>query len=670
MSQSLYLQQTNNNIQYSNTENGTYDTINDWPYSLLANNVFFKSSEITISQNTAGANETYGCTGANIFFVCAKDNITIGNTCTQTKITIDGITGYLGLIQNGTFTNDPSASQNNGVTGVYSSIAIKNINMHAENNSDLGITPNNDSGGGAWLCQPFFGYTASVLLPTSSINNCHCDAEIFSTNGNSLNGLGGLVGNSSSLNATNCTFNSNIISNQSGGIFGAKSYYCTAENCIFGSTATLYSISDQSGGIFGSASLGCTGYNCKNYNLLNGEAKGGIFGSYAGRINDFNYISCYAYKCSNYGNIRGSGYGVGGIFGSAGNHSVALNCFNYGAIDVNGNNTQSVSGGIFGGYAIGCTAANCFNIGGISGSIPNNSGGIFGGSVTNCSTYNCYNLGPIYDGGGIFGSGCIGSTASFCYNTGSIDNTSGGIFGSSGSSCIANNCYSVGTAQQNSGAIFSRDIYSCTANYCYSINGVAIFGPNSVNPNYSYSLVSPYGWLDTTAQSVLSYGSNGDWTSIYLNTPFLLSSFNNNFYNNVDRASIEQSANTNLTLSQSGNYFFIFSGNNNELVTISSNLNLNFGQFTSSNSNIYDLSVLRTDFYNPSNTPTLQDSAYMYGYNIINSFILTVNQSPPVPPTPSNFFSSSGGYDILKLFVNKNQQKYVKKNIAHLLKYS
>lgn len=666
MSQNLYLQQAdnNNNILYSDTEDGTYNTINNWPYSLLANNVFFKSSKITISQNTVGANETYGCTGANIFFVCAKDDITIGNTSIQTNVTIDGITGYLGLIQNGAFTRD--IQPNGGVTGVCSNIAIKNINIGVTSNSNLGVTLNNDGGGGAWLCQPFFGYTASIQVPTSSINNCNCNALVSTTNVNYLNGLGGFVGNSSSVRATNCKFSNNIFNMGSGGIFGANSYYSFAENCVSGFTGPTNELYENCGGIFGAQSRGCTGYNCKNYMQIGGEAKGGIFGS--------NSSDSFAYKCSNYSNITALGFSVGGIFSSSASHCIASNCFNYGTIDVNG--SPAHSGGIFGGFANRCSAYNCFNIGDIktitSTENGNGCGGIFGGgnqpnSTQNCIAYNCYNLGSVVkQGGGIFGSGCTGSTASFCYNTGSIDSTSGGIFGSSAALCIANNCYSVGTAQNNSGAIFSSDANICTANYCYSINNVAIFGPNSNNSTSPHSIVSRDGWVDTAAQSVLSYGSNGDWTSVYPGTPFLLSSFNNNFYNNINYASIEQGATTNLTLSQSGNYFFIFSGNDSDSVSISNNY-LELGQLSSSHPDTYELGLLRTYFYNPPGTPTLQDSAYMYGYNIINLFALIVNQSPLIP---SNFFGSSAGYDILKHFVNKNQQKYVKKNIAHLLKYS
>lgn len=603
MSQSLYLQQTdNNNIQYSDAEDGTYNTISNWPYSLLANNVFFKSSNVAISQNTAGANDSYGCTGANIFFVCAKDNITIGNTSTQTNITIDGITGYLGLIQNGAYTNDPSTSQNNGVTGVCSSIAIKNINMLATNNSDLGITRNNNGGGGAWLCQPFFGYTASVIVPTSSIDNCNCNAEVSSTNDYSLNGLGGLVGNGSSLYANNCTFNNTISSNRSGGIFGANSYHCVAENCLSGSTGTTGSLAENCGGIFGAQSVGCTGNNCQNYIELGGEAKGGIFGSNSGSI----YKPCYAYKCSNYGNIASFGFAVGGIFSSAADYCIASNCFNYGTIDVSG--SPAHSGGIFGGFVKNCSAYNCFNIGNMIG-ISNGCGGIFGGGgpssdFQQCLASNCYNRGTVVNqGGGIFGADCYNSTASFCYNTGHIDNTSGGIFGSTGSSCTANNCYSVGIAEPNSGAIFSHDADSCTANNCYSINNVAIFGSNSVNANDSTSVVGLTGWVDTAAQSVLSYGSNGDWTSVYSGTPFLLSSFNNNFYNNVNSASVDPNNYTTLTLSQSGNSFFIFPNNNS--VTVNSDPNSHFGQFSSSAPGTYDLRVLRTYFYDPPNTPPL-----------------------------------------------------------------
>lgn len=679
MEEYIYLQQTSTNIEYSHTENGTYSTINNWPHSLLAKYVFFKSNQITISQSTTGANQTYGATGANIFFICSNDNITIGNTGTQTTVTIDGINDYLGFIQNGSYLTSIS-----GVTGTFSNITIQNINMATANDSTLGVTGTIDNGGGGWLCQPFFGYTSSIYIPTSTIINCHSTAPVVNLNTNYILGSGGLVGNNSCLSAKSCSFNSNILVAGSGGIFGGYSYCCFAENCVSGAPGQELNISENSGGIFGSNSIGCTASNCQNYIKLVGEFKGGIFGSYAGRVTDHVYNSCYAIECYNYGDIEGFGYGVGGIYSSGSSHSVASSCGNYGSINVNGE--SPCSGGIFAGYVTGSTAENCFNVGGISGTDPEKLGGIFGGNTVDCTTlkcYNisdvygggifggnarnctssrCYNVGDVYGGGGIFGSGCTGSIASFCYNSGNLNFNTGGIFGSTGFQCISNNCYSVGESEINSGAIFSFSAIDCNASHCYSINSVNIFGPDSQNSSSSTSMVSNGPWSDIEASTVLS-NLNFEWVSVYVNTPFLLSSFNTNFYNNVYFTSINQNSYTTLTLSgKYGDYFFLFP--DSIPVTVGNSSYLNLGQFYSSIVGNYEFSVITTNFYNQTNT-VLQNTSSMYGYNIISVFLLYVNQVNPLP----NTLGSTNGYDILKHFVNKNQQKYVKKNIKLLLKH-
>ncbi len=636
MSQFIYFKQINNNIQFTLQENGEYETILEWPFVVNYNNVYFNSN-IVISQTTSGALDSYdygtntihGCTGFNIFLICGKNNITFGNTAT-TKITIDGITGYYGFIQNGVYNgivdNLPTT------TNMYNNITINNISMHTLNNSNLGInlfnTQTNSGPGGGWLCQPYFGYTANIDKPTSFVNNCVSNASISSPDINYLNGLGGIIGNNSSIHATNCKFTGSFETKQSGGIFGAECYHCIADSCVSGFADIDKNISDGSGGIFGANCTGSTGYNCKNYYILSGEFNGGIFGAYS-------KSRCYAFNCSNYGIIGGFGFGIGGIFGSNSVSCTASNCFNYG--DNMSTQSSACSGGIFGGYANSSNAINCYNIGAII-------------IINQTNT-------PM--AGGIFGGNCNNSTATNCYNSGDVGNYCGGIFGGNCTNSVAINCYNSSgndlTNSSNSGGIFSNDAVSCSVSNCYSLK-LNIFGENSSNSQINNSIKDDV-WNDSTANSVLQIIY---WISVYPNTPYLLSSFNNNFYNEISAASINVNNYTSLTLTQSGNYFYIFPQNNN--VDINSNLtDIKFGQLTSSYPNNYNLQLIRTQFKN--NNTTLSNSIDMYGYNIIN-FQLTVNNN--------HFFQNnySVGYDVLKKFIKPNNTKYVKRKVKRVLNLS
>ena len=193
--------------------------------------------------------------------------------------------------------------------------------------------------------------------------------------------------------------------------------------------------------------------------------------------------------------------------------------------------------------------------GGILGSYAGNSGG-------NVSATNCYSTGTIsgeYSGGIIgyyagYDNGTVSATN--CYSTGNISNNSGGIFGALAGYfgyAFAENCYSIGTVSGNSGGIFGAntgDEGTVTATNCYLLNSYLLSGTVTTS-----SIYYPNGsWSDNTAVSNLTGtpssfpGTGTTWTSLYSNTPFVLTS-------NLDPTITNTSVNTNqVTLTGTASY--------------------------------------------------------------------------------------------------------------------
>jgi hypothetical protein len=478
-------------IEYDGTDYIYNSTIINTPIVIIN----LGSNQITVKLNFYG----------NISNV--NDYITIGTN----NITIDGqnipininVANYGGLIRN----NSDS----------YYNIIIQNVHINTIGSGSLA----NNAG---WICS---GFTTNLLdnIVCTAIN-CSSNGNITTTN--IINAKGGIFG-SGTINcvATNCYSTGNI-NNGGGGIFGQKCGNCTANNCY--STGNII---NASGGIFGFA----TNYQGNNYisNAINcfstgnidsdNRESGGIFG-YNSNLSASN-SQIYAENCYSTGSIGGKdSSGNGGIFsGSCNAFSIinctcyANNCSSYG--NIYGDITSISNGGIFGIGAENCEANNCFSIG----EIGMYSGGIFL-TATNCNAYNCYTIGKIGEcGGGIYGRNISQCNALYCYSTGNISDSAGGIYGYLTDYSNAIQCYSIGSLGINSGGIFGINCTSPISNRCY-ILGANIFGNNATDPVSTNSYSENNIWNDINALNILNDYDN--WFSYTTNTPFLLSSYDNN----------------------------------------------------------------------------------------------------------------------------------------------
>lgn len=318
-------------IKYD-TGSGTTYKINNGPYDSI-------SLPLTIvNTNTSFTLQVFFETDMVLFtdiwyIICGSDNIQFGSSSLNTDgtipvITIDGVSNYPGLIQNGT----------NSTPG-YNNIYVFNLEVRAINGSSQ---PND----GGWIGQAYFGKDATNNYIVNS-----------SSEGPIIDGGGGIIG----------------------GYSGS------------GSGASLYIIgcsSDGSTGVYSGGIIGFyAGYNggqviCENCWSTGavGQYAGGIFGFYAGNATGL----AQAIKCYSTGAI---GDEAGGIFGrDAGydnGNAEARECYSQGVIGTD-------AGGIFGSYA-GSTggttsATNCYS----SGTITTSGNGIYGSNVVDDNPIRCY----------------------------------------------------------------------------------------------------------------------------------------------------------------------------------------------------------------------------------------------------------------------------------------
>ncbi len=363
----IYLSQSvpGSTISYR-INNGSANPISLWP-------VIFSNSDLSPTDYVKVYFETditlnVALGNINCYFICGSSYIQIGNDLlntdgTQTKITIDGIGSYPGLIVN----------QNNSNT------IIKNIGILSTNGSTI------NSG---WLSGSGFGQSGNL----NEIINCY-------SNGNIPSSCGGIVGlqaarNGGELLITNC-YSTGSIGQNAGGICGASAAFNSGsvfvQNCF-----STGSIGQDAGGIFGlnagntlgnAVSLNC--YSTGNIGAATGGS-GGIYGQGAAA----NGGSCQSMNCYSTGNFIANN--VGGIFG-----------------ELCSINDDSV-----------CSAINCFSLGTISGS---GIGGIFGANTNKFSASgasatatNCF----MKSAGNIFGSSSIGITNNCGNGSGSwLDST-------------------------------------------------------------------------------------------------------------------------------------------------------------------------------------------------------------------------------------------------------
>jgi hypothetical protein len=590
-----YIRQDISGYIYQSPDNSTWSIIDSWPCSVAnidsnGDVVTDPSKILTINfiadiniSNVYDSSNNY-IVPAIVYFQCYSKYITFDGKYNNTNVMMsmsDVSGGYLGLINNG------------NSSGSNSNITVKNINLSASAsllyyNDTYFVT-------GGWICQAFFGRNSNNCI----VSYCSSNALIKTTS-TFYGGGGGILGDNSAALVDNCYSKGNI-DICAGGIFGGRACFgtnlCTATNCY--STGT---IANSGGGIFGqlaninsTISNLCMATNCYSTGLTIGTNAGGIFGGFANKSSSSSGL-CMAINCYSIGTI---GTSAGGIFG-------------YGANNLTSNSSS-------------CIATNCYSIGA---TIGTNAGGIFGywannaSSSGSCTATNCYSTGAIgSNAGGIFATSSNYSssssstfcTATNCYTTGTIGGNAGGIFGrlsnaSSSGSCTAINCYTIGTITTTGTGIYG----TAPSTGCIITNSI-----NSNNNTWSYSTANSYLQMTDLSNNLI-------WVNIYSsnnNIPFLLASFNNNFYNNItSETNLLVGAKTNYQITGTGNYFWLYDSNNYVSIDPSGNMMTNHS-LTSYSVKILNGMTTRVPVYDISGTfPSI-----IYGYNIINFTLTTTS---------------------------------------------
>jgi hypothetical protein len=299
-------------VEY-NTGGSTWTTliISAWPITITnsapsAGNILrvYLSSDIILTRTYTGNTNSYWIAGSTFITFDGLNRY----------VRVNGITGYGGFIQNGTF---PSARAN---------IVVQNFIMDIIGSSTLA-----DNAG--WLCRRSFAFGATL---NNSITNCINYANV------SGNNAGGIVGSSSGrLNITNCINYGSVSGNYAGGIVGSNSISSNITNCFnIGIVSSNYA-GGIVGGYFGfNTSSTCAISGCYSTSEISGSNSGGIVGADVGYNNaSFNPVVNITNSYS-LGAIATTCGGIcGGTDGSVYTNSPTItitNCYSFGAIsDVN-----------------------------------------------------------------------------------------------------------------------------------------------------------------------------------------------------------------------------------------------------------------------------------------------------------------------------------------------
>ena len=149
----IYLREDSGRIEYS-SDGISYGPINSWPVTIVNTNpgssnvtTVQLTENIILSKTTVGT----GSSGTDVYFICGSEYITFDGQ--SFIITIDTITNYPGLIQNGT-------SLSNGETN----ITIQDIGVTTSIGSTL-VTR------GGWIAQLLFGI--SISSGAINVNKCY-----------------------------------------------------------------------------------------------------------------------------------------------------------------------------------------------------------------------------------------------------------------------------------------------------------------------------------------------------------------------------------------------------------------------------------------------------------------------------------------------------------------
>jgi hypothetical protein len=269
--------------------------------------------------------------GNNGYFVAISENIQMGSRVlksdgTRPAITIDTITNYAGLIQNGTNGN---GSGHNGYNNMY----VMNLEIRATGGAHL-------VNGGGWVAQGHFGNNTTAS--TNIIINCH-------SNGVISNNSGGIVGHYCGPLKISACSSTGSIDDFGGGIVGSHSPSTTGSLRCDSCWSTGI-IGHNAGGITGSSTSSAIIMNCYSTGAIT-ENAGGISGHETGG-SGYTVSDCYST-----GAISDL---AGGIIGSASGAVTLSNCYSLGAVFATGG---GIMGSVPGSNSTNKSITNCYATG-------------------------------------------------------------------------------------------------------------------------------------------------------------------------------------------------------------------------------------------------------------------------------------------------------------------
>jgi hypothetical protein len=308
-----------------------WTNVTSWPYYITNNNTSMGILNVELVSNIT-IDATIG--GANGYFVCGSENIQVGSQTlkpdgTRPIITISGITGYPGFIQNGS-----------NVSNGYNNIYLMNLEIRAAGGATL-------ANNGGWLGQSYYG--KGTTTGSDIVLNCH-------STGNTGEYGGGIIGRyAGPLKFTGCS-SSGTVGLYGGGIVGSHSPSSGVLHCE--SCWSSGAIGEYGGGITGIFTGIATIVNCYSTGSI-GTHSGGIAGSSSGGNNGTNRFTLS--ECYSTGAIGEWG---GGIIGRSSGEVYVSNCYSLGYVNAN-------ASGILGnlaGNTTNKTVSGCYVTGAIAGS--------------------------------------------------------------------------------------------------------------------------------------------------------------------------------------------------------------------------------------------------------------------------------------------------------------
>ena len=575
----------------------------NWPVQFVNSNlssvlrVVF-TQNLTIGDTGSGM---YGDTSG--YFIAGSSYITFDGS--NNFINITNIPNYVGLIQNGSTATTTTWTNGNAnvivqniktnVTGTstLTTVAFARAGWICAASFGRGALANQiinctNNGPIPLYCGGICGERAAVAGGNLTITNCQNTGNISGTGGGgivglragesgtlyisgcsnsgtiSVTGAGGIAGQQAGQTNTgpgsatfvNCTNSGPISVSGGGGIAGAFAGYTNGSAFFTGCTNSGPISGSSTGGIAGAQagqSGSATFTGCTNTGTISGQAAGGIGGSQSGQTGSATFTNC-----TNTGTISGlyAGGIAGGLAGLTNGLATITNCTNSGAI------SGQYAGGIAGpqaGQTNGLvTLTNCFSTGLISGQYA---GGIAGpyfayDTSRNCVISQCYSTGAISgnNAGGIVGAD-VGYTdnASITpnvnitnsYSLGAVSTSAGGICGGTDGSTYAvkpiitiTNCYSFGTLSGTGAGLVAISLTSPTS---------------KINLTTTNTYVAAGSWTDAAANASLALtgtptnintnNPGSIWTTLAVNTPYILSVYNAELYS-PDSASTSSSTYT------------------------------------------------------------------------------------------------------------------------------